>query len=418
LFHTDEHGAKHACEAIRGVIAREDSDASVKYGTPAPEQDLGSHLGDLFAILGAGATSALADGGNNDAGGNSAPSAEGGAGAVFAASNQPSGNKIVAFRRAGDGTLTAAGTCPTGGTGDGFPVNSVNSVILGEESPTNHLSDDHRFLFAANLGSSSISIFRYEAPAGLKLVGVESRGISHPTSIALHGNVLYVLNAQRINCDPGAGANITGFRVGGDGTLTPIPGSTQSLSGMTPSGCAQVAFNPSGDVLTVTEVEANVIDSYTVDSAGVAHGPIVNSNGPSFGPFETTYTNHGVLLATESFQAGPGQGGLASYGVASDGTLARTSPTVGNGQTDTCWVVNTADGKHAYVTSAFSGFVSSYRVGDDGSLTLLNATAGIVGPLGAIGGLDETLSGNSRYLYTRMCSRVRSPASGSTTTVA
>ncbi len=195
-------------------------------------------------------------------------------------------------------------------------------MILGEESPTNHLSHEHKFLFAANLGSNSISIFRYDAPAGLKLAATESRGINHPTSIALRHNVLYVLNAQRINCDPPAGAgdpapeaNITGFRVGGDGSLTPIPGSTRPLSGITPSGCAQVAFNPKGDVLTVTEVEANVIDSYTVDKDGVANGPIVNPNLPSNGPFGTTYTDRDVLLATENAQGLPGQGGLASYAV-------------------------------------------------------------------------------------------------------
>jgi len=281
-------------------------------------------------------------------GGNSAPSAEGGAGAAFAASNQTSGNKIVAFRRAGDGT--AAGTYPTGGTGDGFPDNSVNSVILGEESPTNHLSHDHRFLFAANLGSSSILIFRYEAPAGLKLVGVESQEISHPTSIALRGNVLYVLNAQRINCDPGTGANITGFRVGGDGTLTPIPGSTQSLSGMTPSGCAQIAFNPSGDVRTVTEVEANVIDSCTVDSAGVAHGPIVNANGPSSGPSG----RRTPIMACCGHGEVPGwpRSGWSCLVRRGQRRYAHSNqPNGGNGQTDTCWVVNTADGKYAYVTA-------------------------------------------------------------------
>lgn len=64
-------------------------------------------------------------------------------------------------------------------------------------------------------------------------------------------------------------------------------------------------------------------------------------------------------------------------------------------------MVNTENGKYAYVTSAFSGFVSSYKVGDDGSLALLNPTAGVVGPAGSVGGLDETLSGNSRYLYAR-----------------
>lgn len=154
-------------------------------------------------------------------------------------------------------------------------------------------------------------------------------------------------------------------------------------------------------MLTVTEVEANVIDTYTVDKDGVAHGPVVNSNAPSNGPFGTTYTDKDTLLTTENFQAAPGLGGLASYDVDKSGTLTRTSPTVGNGQTDSCWVVNTENGKYAYVTSAFSGFVSSYRVGKGGSLTLLDPAAGVVGPTGGSGGLDETLSGNSRFLYAR-----------------
>src|SRR5260370_2098168 len=41
----------------------------------------------------------------------------GSAGAVYTMTNSPAGNAIEAFARAADGSLTPAGTYPTGGTG-------------------------------------------------------------------------------------------------------------------------------------------------------------------------------------------------------------------------------------------------------------------------------------------------------------
>ena len=66
-----------------------------------------------------------------------------------------------------------------------------------------------------------------------------------PISATIHGRVLYVLNAGGI-------ANITGFRVGSDGTLSRIGGSKQQLSNPMPNA-AQVGFNPAGTLLIVTE---------------------------------------------------------------------------------------------------------------------------------------------------------------------
>lgn len=40
-------------------------------------------------------------------------------GAVYAMTNQPTGNAIVAYDRAQDGTLSLRGTFPTGGRGSG-----------------------------------------------------------------------------------------------------------------------------------------------------------------------------------------------------------------------------------------------------------------------------------------------------------
>ena len=117
------------------------------------------------------------------------------------------------------------------------------------------------------------------------------------------------------------------------------------------------------------------------------------------GPFGLTFTQRNQLLTTENFGAAPGQGGLASYAINErTGTLTPLSPTVRNGQSDTCWVAITDDNKYAF-TSSFGddGGISSYRVRPDGSLELLNGQAATVGA----GSSDVTLSGNSRYLYVK-----------------
>ena len=90
-------------------------------------------------------------------------------------------------------------------------------------------------------------------------------------------------------------------------------------------------------------------------------------------------------------------GGVASYEIAGDGTLAAVGPTERNGQSDTCWIVITNDDTLAFTASFGAGAsICSYRVGADGDVTLLNARAA---NLGVAGAADLALSADSRYLY-------------------
>lgn len=87
------------------------------------------------------------------------------------------------------------------------------------------------------------------------------------------------------------------------------------------------------------------------------------------------------------------------YALTREGVLQTISPDVRGAQTDTCWVVITNDKRYAYVSNFQSDNVSSYRVGSDGSLTLLNAVAGTTDPGGRAN--DEALSIDGQYLYVR-----------------
>ena len=367
----------------------------------------------LTFTAGAGVTAAGADRSAN--GRHSRPDLRDGA--VFSMSNAVAGNSVVAFHRADDGTLTPAGSFPTGGTGSGGFEDSANGLVLGSangESAPNNFIDSAKLLFATNAGSDNISVFRVKRD-GLKLVDVEPSNGMKPVSITVHDGVAYVLNNGETvdglvppNCVEGAFPSITGFTVSKSGNLTPIPGSTRMLSGDKFSGCAQVSFNPKGTVLVVTERTAHtegqvpgdegVINTYVVNDDGtLGEQQVFDATGQ--GPFGFTFTKSGALLTTEQFDGteGPGLGAAAGYDVGDDGSLTPSSPSVHNGGTDTCWFVVTDDGTLGFTTSFFGGGrISSYAVGPRGSLDLLIPDAD---PDVHDGASDLSLSEDSRYLY-------------------
>src|SRR5438876_4570159 len=70
--------------------------------------------------------------------------------AVYTLTNQAAGNAVAVFDRAADGTLTAAGTIATGGTGTG--------AGLGSQGPS-PLAEDGRGLFPVTAASTASSVF-------------------------------------------------------------------------------------------------------------------------------------------------------------------------------------------------------------------------------------------------------------------
>jgi 6-phosphogluconolactonase (cycloisomerase 2 family) len=305
--------------------------------------------------------------------------------------NQPTGNAVMAFSRASDGTLTLVGTFPTGGLGSGGgsdPLRSQGSLILsGREPGARTASHGNQLLFTVNAGSNEISVLAVERDE-LKLVSKVPSGGVRPTSLTLHQDLLYVLHA-------GSGT-INGFRVGQAGELTPLASSTRPITGGSAADPAQVEFTPDGKLLVVTGKTLNVIDTYRIDDDGLASGPRPNrSNGMT--PFGFAFDNRGNLIVSEAFGGAPNQSALSSYTVSRDGVLNVVSGSVRDFQTAACWVVVTDDGRYAYTSNTGSSTISSYRVRANGSLTLLESIAASTDPGSAP--IDMALSSGSRYLY-------------------
>jgi 6-phosphogluconolactonase (cycloisomerase 2 family) len=329
----------------------------------------------ILALLVIGILSVLAFG-------SAGVAAAGESGAVYTMTNAADGNTIAIFTRAADGTLMPAGTVPTGGLGTGGGLGNQGALVLGE---------GNRFLFAANAGSDQISVFRVLGPQDLRLVDVVSSSGDQPISLTVHRRLLYVLNA-------GGDGNITGFRIRSGGQLTPIANSTLPLSGAG-VGPAQIQFSPDGDLLVVTEKNTNLIDTYVVGANGRASGP---TSQPSAGqtPFGFAFGGRDRLFVSEAFGGAVDQSAVSSYGVAGDGELTTLDPSVGTTETAACWVVVTSNNRFVYTTNTGSGSVTGYRIGSDGSLTLLNDD----GRTGATGDgstpIDAALGGGGqRFLY-------------------
>ena len=301
------------------------------------------------------------------------------AGAVFAATNDVKSNEVVMYLRDGSGKLKFVGRFPTGGRGEGGtfdPLQSENSLIV---------SADHRYLMVVNAGTSDISVFRITS-YGLELASVTPSGGGNPVGLALHDDLLYVVNF-------GGGYHTAGFRVGPYGELTPVPHSKESLSTLD-TGASSAAFAPDGRKLVVTERIANKVDVFTVNNDGSLAKPVYND---SIGvePFGIQFTPSGVLLVTEA------SGSVSAYTIDGDNKLDVVTGKVSSSGGATCWIAT--DGTYAWVSNALSGTITAYSLDWNGALTAVGLVAHKAAPSGAVPPssfpIDLALSSDNHYLY-------------------
>jgi 6-phosphogluconolactonase (cycloisomerase 2 family) len=300
---------------------------------------------------------------------------------VFVQTDNPGGNQVVAYDRADNGSLTLANTYNTGGLG-GVLSGSVVDHLASQGSLT--YDQTNALLYAVNAGSNTVSVFSVRDDQ-LILRQVVNSGGTFPVSVAVHGNLVYVLNAEN-------GGSVEGY-VALFGHLFPLPGSNRAL-GLNPSASpqfvntpGQVAFSPDGSKLIVTtKANGSDIDVFSVGFFGLlSHSPVVNAESGTV-PFAITFDPAGHLVI-----ANAGNNSLSTFTLNRDGTVTLID-SVGTGQAATCWVAP-AQG-HLYASNAGSASVSGYQAAPNGNLTLL-APPTATDP----GTVDASASTNGQFLY-------------------
>ena len=301
--------------------------------------------------------------------------------AVFVMTNDAESNEVVAYERTPYGTLHSARKYETGGRGSGGTVDPLGS----QGSLT--LSEDGSWLFAANAGSGSVSVFRVFG-SRLLLSDRVATGGSEPNAVAQHGKLVYVLNTA-------GSSSVVGFFLR-DGKLNRIPGSLRFLSGNFVNS-ASLAFSGDGRYLVVTERATNSIDVFKVQPDGKLSSITVN---PSAGPgaFSATFAPNGAVLVSETGAGGPNSSAISSYSIVADGKLLPISTSVPTLGAANCWNVVTPDGRFVYTSNAGTSSISGFSIKSNGALVPLQSTVVGVNPAGSAN-LDIAVSVDGRFLY-------------------
>jgi 6-phosphogluconolactonase len=303
------------------------------------------------------------------------PAMASGRSAVYTSTNGAAANQVLAFDRAGNGSLAPAGSFATGGSGTGGGLGNQGALAL---------SGGGRFLYVVNAGSDSLSTFAVR-PGGLRLRGTIPSGGDQPISLTVRRGLLYALNAGN--------GTISGFTGARGGALAPLPGSTEPISG---AGPAQVEFSKGGDVLVVTNKATNTIDTFAVGSDGTP-GPAQSQPSQGDTPFGFGFDKRDHLIVSEAFGGAAGASAVSSYSVDSGGLLSTISASVPDNEAAACWVAITRNGRFAYTTNTGSGSISSYAISQDGTLSLLEQVAAATGAGSAPTDMAQTAS--SRVLF-------------------
>ena len=291
----------------------------------------------------------------------------------FVQTNAADGNAVVAY----DSALKPVGHYATGGNGG-----ALTGAVVDRLASQGSLTLDRRkgLLYAVNAGSNTITVFGVRGTRLTKLQVIGSGG-DFPVSIAVHGDLVYVLNARD-------GGSVQGFRRFGT-RLIRVPLWNRGL-GLDPAAApeftrtpGQVTFNPDGShLLVTTKADTNAVDVFAVDRAGgLSKSPVVNVEDGAV-PFAAAFDGAGNLAVAE---AGPNA--VATFDLHRSGRITALD-TAATGQAATCWIVY-ANGVF-YASNAGSGTVSAYRAGTLAALGTTSTHAGTV---------DAAVSADGDHLY-------------------
>jgi hypothetical protein len=311
-------------------------------------------------------------------------------GSVYTQTNAVANNQMVVFTRSASGALTETSRTSTGGSGrsSNAPFGTSNLDSQGGVE----LSDDQHLVFAVNAGSDTLSAFRVKPGGGLDLADTVATGDA-PFSVDSHGDLVYVLNE-----DDGT---IQGYRASDTGELTPIAGSVENLS-VTGAGAAaaQIGFDPSGKVLTVTHrltapaAPADRIDTFVLSANGTPSAAVVNdatgASPSNYIPFGFAYDDNGHLLVTNA-----GDASVSSYQLNTNTGALTFIDNVGTGGANPCWLAITPDSKFAFAGDSGADVVSRLQIAANGTLTALAPAASVPGSGVAA---DVALSRDGKFL--------------------
>jgi 6-phosphogluconolactonase len=213
-----------------------------------------------------------------------------------------------------------------------------------------------KFLYAANSGSSDVSLFTIDATGAPTEVTPRTPVGTTPTLMMMDtaGAFLYVGSS-------GGNGSISAFSIdASSGALTAVAGSP-FLLGLVP---LNMELAPSGSVLYVTG-SPDIVEAFTV-SAGVLGASVSTTTGS--GPYGLTIDPAGAHLYT----ANTLDNSVSEFTVNAGGVLTQVAGSpIGQTYLAPLSLLVDNSGKYLFVADEGSSNLGAYAIGSDGSLTLL-----------------------------------------------
>lgn len=343
----------------------------------------GGGFGGTGTIGGAGTTSIVyvTNSGSNNVSGYSINAATGGLSALpgspFANVSAPSAiavssngffafvtnsqaNTVTAFRVGTDGALLPASPSPA----------NPNPAPVGTAPRAVAISRDSRFLYVANSGSDSVTIFDIGTAGVLTLVPQATgnpnpiaAGGSSPIALTISptGRFLYVANSTS--------NTVTAFQIETSGLLTQVlsigPGTNPiSVSGTGPTA---LAMSSTGQFLYVTNGASNTVTAFRVETSGLL--TLVPPAGSNPNPFSTGGTApNGIAVSSNgaSLYIANGGGNVSTFTIGTNGLLtllpiSGSAPNPIPAGTNPSAITISQDGQFLYVANRGGG-VSAYTI--------------------------------------------------------
>jgi len=321
---------------------------------------------------------------------------------VYVESNikTPNGNSIYAFQRQNDGSLQQVPGSPflTGGAG----VQDTSLQVGPYDSDQNIVTNpQHNLLFAVNSGSDTIAVFHIQSNGSLTPIEGSPfpSGGTNPSSLALYGNLLFVVNK---NGDfPRANAvlpNYTSLKVQNDGSLLPnnTPSSTYSVAlGSSPT---QALLSTQNHVIYGADFLGGLLQAIAFDDAGrLTAFPPQALPASEYADTKTPRLPLGLWAHPRQPLLYAGfvtDSRLGVYRFSANGRInfVRSVPNSGKA---ICWLRSNSAGTRLYSTDTISNSVSVYDISDAAyPVEIQNLVLAGLG-----NALEFELSADNQYLY-------------------
>ena len=296
-------------------------------------------------------------------------------GVVYVMSNNPNPgqNEILAYKRQADGSHTLMGKFNTGGTGflnandRAGPDNNDRPIIV---------HNDRKWLFAVNGGDDTVTSFRINADGSLTRVQTRVSGGTHPVSLEIVRDKLYVLNKGDTGPfeDGTTPPQLRILRIKSNGQLARFDTGAINFNGQRGSSASTVVaapdnrslqvlstfFHPQTDAQVAQVVGFEVLSDGNLRRRGAAPSPIV----PRGADRTLEGLTHHPASSVGTMYAGLGQGSsIAVVGKLSWGTPYNVGGVAASVHGPSQLTVD-ADGEFMYAVSAAGNAVSVFSLAE------------------------------------------------------